>query len=647
MSEPTKKYKLWMDRVKFARDTQENKINDNIDLSYKYYQGKHWGHDVDGDMLYNDEIVDNMVYTAVATIKPSIILNKPKIFVKPKRSQMATRQGPIDATSAALRMEGLANFLLEELEIQDELEKCVVDALLAPQGYAMVGFDGKSVESDLISMIDNEEIFVRRISPKDVIRDPEATDHDLKDDKFICIKWVKSLDELKDDPNLKNTSDLKPNSLVEPNKKDMLGSFTVKRFEDDADSAFTSEENDLARVEGYDVWDKQNQTFKVVVLTHDKFLRDDNEWPTKFDRFPVEPIWFNFNPDETHALADTDIYLSKQNLLNRIMSKVLDHVKRAADQKYAYNKRTVDRKAAEDFAKGPSASIIGVKGDPNNGISIIKDAAVSGDLYKTAAALKQDIFRELGIGQFEAGGAENMPTAAEANMVQQGISSRRADRTKVVEKFYSKVIKKVMHVVQQHVQEDSEIPLDDSTFDSLQRSNPQALASGEPFMAPDGRNIQENFPFMKLDKDLIKGDFNFNIVSGSTSSESEASRMQKAKMLFDFALSNPLLDRVETTKTILELGGFEQYIGRLMRNPAEVQKEQQQRQQQQLQSQIAVDKPKRDTDLKKTVIKAGVGLKQEKMRQDGESQRNTESNKVDLIDQLLNAAQQRSNKDAN
>jgi hypothetical protein len=152
---------------------------------------------------------------------------------------------------------------------------------------------------------------------------------------------------------------------------------------------------------------------------------------------------------------------------------------------------------------------------------------------------------------------------------------------------------------------------------------------------------------MKLDKDLIKGDFNFSIVSGSTSSESEASRMQKAKMLFDFALSNPLLDRVETTKTILELGGFEQYIGRLMRNPAEVQREQQQRQAQQLQSQIAVDKPKRDTDLKKTVIKAGVGLKQEQMRQDGESKRTEQTNKVDLIDQLLNAAQQRSNKDAN
>ena len=403
----------------------------------------------------------------------------------------------------------------------------------------------------------------------------------------------------------------------------------------------------MARVEGYDVWDRENQTFKVVVLTHDKFLRDDNEWPTKFDRFPVEPIWFNFNPDETHALADTDVYLSKQNLLNRIMSKVLDHVKRAADQKYAYNKRTVDRKAAEDFAKGPSASIIGVKGDPNGGIAIIKDAAVSGDLYQTASTLKADIFRELGIGQFEAGGAENMPTAKEAAMVQQGISSRRADRSKMVEKFYSRVVRKVMHVIQQHVQEDSEIPLDDNTFESLQRANPEALAGGDPFTAPGGQEVVENFPFMKLDKDLIRGDFNFKVVAGSTAADSETARMQKAKMLFDFALSNPLLDRVETTKTILELGGLEEYVGRLMRNPAVVQQEQQKRQAQQLQSQIAVDKPKRDTDLKKTVIKAGVGLKQEQMRQEGESQRNTESNKVDLIDQLLNAAQQRSNKDAN
>ena len=647
MSEPTKKYKRWSDRVKFARDTQENKINDNIDLSYKYYQGKHWGHNIEDDLLYNDEIVDNMVYTAVATIKPSIILNRPKIFVKPKRRQLETRQGPIDATSAALRMEGLANFLMDELEIQDELEKCVVDALLAPQGYVMVGFDGKAIESDIISMIRNEEIFVRRISPKDVIRDPEATDHDLKDDKYICIKWVKTLDELKDDPNLKNTSDLKPNSLVEPNKKDMLGSFTIKRFEDDADSAFTSEENDLARVEGYDVWDKENQTFKVVVLTHDKFLRDDNEWPTKFDRFPVEPIWFNFNPDETHALADTDVYLSKQNLLNRILSKVLDHVKRAADQKYAYNKRTVDRKAAEDFAKGPSASIIGVKGDPANGIAIIRDAAVSGDLYATASALKADIFRELGIGQFEAGGAEKLQTAKEASLIQQGISSRRADRSKMVEKFYARVIRKVLHVVQQHVQEDSEIPLDDSTFDSLQRMNPGALAASEPFVGDLGQEVVENYPFMKLDKDLIRGDFNFKIVSGSTSSESDMIRLQKAKLLFDFAMQNPLLDRVEATKVIMELGGFEEYGGRLMRNPAEVQREAQMRAQQRLQAEIAVDKPKRDTDLQKTQMKSMTALQQEQMRQAGETQRTKEDNQTKTLTKMFDMAKDRSKDNGN
>jgi membrane protein involved in colicin uptake len=96
----------------------------------------------------------------------------------------------------------------------------------------------------------------------------------------------------------------------------------------------------------------------------------------------------------------------------------------------------------------------------------------------------------------------------------------------------------------------------------------------------------------------------------------------------------------------MELGGFEEYIGRLMRDPAIVQQEAQQAAQQQLQSEIAVDQPKRDTDLKKTQMKSITSLEQERMRQQGESSRNREKNKVELIDQILNAAQERSQKNA-
>ena len=212
----------------------------------------------------------------------------------------------------------------------------------------------------------------------------------------------------------------------------------------------------------------------------------------------------------------------------------------------------------------------------------------------------------------------------------------------MVEKFYSRVIRKVLHVVQQHVQEDSEIPLNDSTFDSLQRMNPQALAASEPMMNQQGQEFVENYPFMKLDKDLIRGDFNFTIVSGSTAADSDTQRAVKAKSLFDFAMTNPLIDRVEATKVILELGGFEEYIGRLLRNPEEVKQEAMMKAKERLQVELALDKPKRDTDLKKTQMKSMTALETERMRQQGESGRDTETNQVKLIDSILDAAKERS-----
>ena len=176
----------------------------------------------------------------------------------------------------------------------------------------------------------------------------------------------------------------------------------------------------------------------------------------------------------------------------------------------------------------------------------------------------------------------------------------------------------------------------------MQRADPQALAASDTMTNEQGQQYVENYPFMKLDKDLIRGDFNFTVVTGSTAADGDAQRAVKAKALFDFAMSNPLLDRVESTKVILELGGFEEYIGRLLRNPDEVKQEAMMKAQQALQHEIAVDKPKRDTDLQKTQMKSMTALKQENMRQQGEASRDTEKNQVKLIDSILDAAKERS-----
>ena len=74
----------------------------------------------------------------------------------------------------------------------------------------------------------------------------------------------------------------------------------------------------------------------------------------------------------------------------------------------------------------------------------------------------------------------------------------------------------VVHITKDEIEllKYNDVEIDDSTFDSLQRMSPQALVSGAPQMGQGGQEIVESFPFMKLDRDLIRGDFNFKIVSG-------------------------------------------------------------------------------------------------------------------------------------
>ena len=97
----------------------------------------------------------------------------------------------------------------------------------------------------------------------------------------------------------------------------------------------------------------------------------------------------------------------------------------------------------------------------------------------------------------------------------------------------------------------------------------------------------------------------------------------------------------------MELGWFEEYVGRLMRNPAEVQREAQMRAQQRLQAEIAVDKPKRDTDLQKTQMKSMTALQQEQMRQAGETQRTKEDNQTKTLTKMFDMAKDRSKDNGN
>ncbi len=143
-----------------------------------------------------------------------------------------------------------------------------------------------------------------------------------------------------------------------------------------------------------------------------------------------------------------------------------------------------------------------------------------------------------------------------------------------------------------------DFPLTQGQFEEAQKDIPTKL---EKIVGPDNSTIIA--PFFNASKDDIQGEYDFALEVGSMQPVNQDTRKRDAVTLYQLLQQNPLIDKLEGTKQLLE--AFERKdLEKLLRDPKVVAQEAQQAQQQALQTQIAVDKPKRDTDMQKTVIKS-------------------------------------------
>ena len=114
---------------------------------------------------------------------------------------------------------------------------------------------------------------------------------------------------------------------------------------------------------------------------------------------------------------------------------------------------------------------------------------------------------------------------------------------------------------------------------------------------------------MKIDQDLLAGNYEFQIKVGSTRHMDENTEKADGMLLGKMSESNPLVDKVELTKVLFEKFGFAHLMGRLLRDPQVVSQERQQAQKAQMEAQLAEPKLKTSIDLQKTQIKSDTALK--------------------------------------
>ena len=187
------------------------------DVFKKYYQGEQWeGFDTSFLDGFIDLVVDNVVFSNIRAIVPRINFKNPRIFISPKKKPYRGEGGKIfDTVSAAMMKEILLNYYYKELQIIRETRRCLYDALLGHWGIMELGFTLKTekIKDKKLLIVDelikSESPFVKRRSPDDFRTDVEGTDHLLSDRRWIALKWIKELQDIKDDDSFENKANLK------------------------------------------------------------------------------------------------------------------------------------------------------------------------------------------------------------------------------------------------------------------------------------------------------------------------------------------------------------------------------------------------------------------------------------------------------
>ncbi len=591
----------WKDRLNIAHRKFET-VEKKIKRAWNYYKGEQWTPETSSG--YKDKVVDNVVFANLRAIVPRLNFRNPKIFVRPKKKPFRTKEGYFDTLSAAVYFEIVLNYYYKILSIKRESRKCLYDALLAPWGIMELGYTVKTEkvqDNELLQvneLIEEDSPFCMRRNPADFRSDPEGIDSNLLDARWIALRWVKQIDDIKKDPRYENTSSLKENFKV----KTDFGAPVIGVGEV---SAETEETGLWGRVEGWTIWDKKTHRLMDIVKDHGKFLRNEASWPLDLDGFPVETLYFNENATDIFAIPDTWLYMDMQDELNRIGSMQLDHIRRISQRRYiARENAFVNEEQRRMLTHGGDGTIVETALNPQDSILPLQDATISQDIWIIRQNLKKTIREMAGVSDSEAMASTKFENATEPRLIEQAAQNIRGDQQSTFENFLIRIIQKLGTIIQQTT-DDISVPLEG---DIMADPDIRKYIDGKlgKIAGPEGALIL--LPWLELSKKDIQGDYIFDIQIGSTTPVNEESEKRDAVTLYQLLAPNPYVKQREGTKALLD--AFNKLeTDKLLKPDEQVMQEGQQKKEEAMQTEIAKNAPKREADLAKTQMKTASAEK--------------------------------------
>lgn len=455
------------------------------------YRGRHYEYFTD-----EDRVLINMVFSTVNVISPSISVNYPKITV--------AAVSPENAPNAVIA-EAVVNYWWKHKKIKDQFRRAVKDFILFGHGWLKVGY--RYVEEERIGededvsdpnvpenvMSTNYNVledapFVERVSPFDVFVDPDGTSMD--DIKWIAHRIRRPIRDAKSDKRYSKAG------------RDEIKAVSFSRYSEDEPRYRKINDTNEGYCDIYEFYDLRNNTVSVFADGSSVFLIKPQKMPYAFGH-PFVMIRNYDVPDFFYPIGDVEAIEPLQRELNETRTQMMNHRKRYA-RKYLFRESALDTAGRTAMESDEDNVMVPVVGDHPLGDVVTPFPALINppEFYNQSSLIEQDINTISGVGEFMRGGvSEIRRTATEVGLVQDAANARTADKLATIELAIADVAKRLLMLTQQ--------------FQTQVMTARIIGRNGEPV-------------WVKYDRDYIAGDFDFDVVGGSTMPNNESARRGKA-----------------------------------------------------------------------------------------------------------------------
>ena len=498
-----------------------------------------------------DRVSVNLAFSTVNVIEPSVAVNHPKVTVMANQEQNQDR---------AVFVEAVINYLWRHHDYQKPFRRAVKDFLVIGHAWLKVGwrfveverqmsdeerkysletadaegrdfaYENPQLSGDLPSAQDlvdsvpatmveivEDQAFVERVSPFDMMVDPEATC--LEDAKWIAQRIVRPLAEVKKDKRFKAAA-----------RRTLTADAGLKmRWESDYEREQYAESTD--RVTLYEYYDKQNGTISVCSHDGQTFLLDPTPMPYDFG-IPFVMLRNYDVPDQFYPMGDLEAIESLQEELNQTRTQMVNHRKRYA-RKYLYHERSFGpegREALESDTDGRFVPVVDENRNLGDVVIPLAQVPLAPDIYNHSSIIEGDINVVSGVSEYARG---QMPevrrTATEASIIADAGNARASDKLAKIELFIGYVARKIIQLMQQYMTQEQMVRI-------------------------SGKNDQKFY--VAYTRDDILGEYDYSVEGGSTQPMNETARRQQAISLMNAIgpLVGVVIDPTELARHVLQEG---------------------------------------------------------------------------------------------